>query len=199
MKIIPEDAIQWTFNQVSEHYSDGIANEAPDWTIPSQPQDPEQGSPHYLWEYTGPKWEMAMIRFHTAFLESLFDRRGDVILFRGMHLEHKPRKGPRKDLGRHWTYSTDADLEDAQRSSGEYNTVIVARVSSGSIEWKLTLLNHVMGSHSGEKEISVSGPIGVLDVRPFSDFGKMGVVHDFDSWSRKNKKLWKKLLAEETP
>jgi len=144
------------------------------------------------WDQDFDKWNSEEVRrflfdLHVAFLESLFDQNGYAVLYRAMDKHPKIRSGDVVNLGQFWTYSGDANLCDAQVSSGSnYKTGFAALVHESQVDWPQTIADHT-GRWDGEKQIFVKGPVEVVDVFPISQWRTRTKSKSFVRWT--NNKL----------
>jgi len=174
-----------------------VFGSAPKFLVPKTywGSPPDDDNPHDRpdeWD----RWVRRYVDLHADFLETLVGDDGKLLLFRGLVYDEtrkiksdswtKPEKGKQCSLGYHWTYSTKANLRDAQACAGDkYNILITARVPFNDIDWTETLWRSVEGWYRTEKEIVVKAKcVDVVDVLPFCEYNRLpGPAPDFESWA----------------
>lgn len=171
------------------HWQDYLGEEMldnqPPWLVPDEWKD-------YRDEWMAPEIRRKILDFHADFLETLFDEDGNTTLYRAMDSRGfkeegrpLPKKGQIVDIGKHWTYSGDADLSDAQISSGSrFDIVFEGKIPFSKVDWWDTLADHLY-RHWHEKQIFVEGPVKITDVMSMGEFRREAKKIDFDKWLKK--------------
>lgn len=159
-----------------------LLDHQPPWYVPDEWRERKD-------DYMAPEFRREIVGHHADFLESLFDKDGNALLYRAVDSKgfrgKLPRRGDRANIGKYFTYSTDAELYDAQISSNvEFDTVFVAKVAFDQVDWPQTIADHVM-RHYGEKQIFVNGPVRIVGKFPFKELRKRAKTRDFDRWLKK--------------
>jgi len=171
----------WRDPALQTYYGEEMLDNQAPWMVPDD------------WQEQYDKWmaedvRRAFFELHADFLESLFDKNGYATLYRALdtrRMKRPPEPGDVANIGRYWTYSANAILEDAQMSSSSiFDTIFAGRVHISQVHWKDTLPDH-MFRHWHEKQIFVDGPVEILDVFPIGQFRKKAPTINFDRWAKR--------------